>query len=138
MNVAENGKVGSNPTVKFSKATMRRVKNLEKRGPSQGIIQKCEPQERNPRAPKFEERTQDETLKQERCARRDAWELAQDVYKLKEESKDTFYSPARAWVMPAPSTTKPEERHFVIDSGAPMHMLSTKDLLRRVGDSQEI
>ena len=44
-----------------------------------------EPQEPNPWAPKFEERTQDDTLKTERCARRDAWELAKDVYKLKKE-----------------------------------------------------
>ena len=33
--------------------------------------------------PKFEERTQDETLKQERCVCREAWDLAMDVYKLK-------------------------------------------------------
>ena len=30
--------------------------------------------------------------------------------------------------MPAPSSTKPEERHFVGDPGASMHMLSEKDL----------
>ena len=64
---------------------------------------------------KFEERTQDETLKQERRARRDAQELAKDVHKLRNESKDTFYSPAE---VPAPSSTK----------GASMHMLSRKDL----------
>ena len=93
---------------------MRRVRIRDNKGPSQGNIQKCEPQERNPWAPKFEERTQDETLKQERCARTDAQELAKDVYKLKKESKDTFYSLVEAWVMPAPSSTKPEERHFVI------------------------
>ena len=63
------------------------------------------------RNPKFEERTQNEILRQEWCARRDVWELAKDVYNLKKESKDTFYSPAEAWVMPAPSSTKPEERH---------------------------
>ena len=73
-------------------------------------IQKCEPQERNPWAPKCEEKPQDETLKRERCARRDAWEVAKDVYKLKKKSpKDTFYSLAEAWVMPAPSSTKPED-----------------------------
>ena len=60
-------------------------------------------------APKFEERTQDETLKQERCARREAWDLAKDVCKVKKEEKeekDTFYSPAEAWVMQAPSLKK--------------------------------
>ena len=59
----ENGKLGLNQIIKFPKATMRRVKFLEKQCPSLGISQKCEPQERNPGAPKFEERTQDETLR---------------------------------------------------------------------------
>ena len=53
--VREKGKLGSNHTVKFLKATMRRTKIREKKGPSQGIIQKCEPQERKPWAPTFEE-----------------------------------------------------------------------------------
>ena len=30
--------------------------------------------------------------------------------------------------MPAPTSTRPEERDFVVDSGASMHMLSEKDL----------
>ena len=46
----------------------------------------------------------------------------------KKESQDTFHSPAEAWKMPAPSSTNPEERQFVIDSGASAHMLSKKDL----------
>ena len=101
----EDGKLGSNHIANFSKATMRHAKIREKKGPSQGIIQKCEPQERVPWVPTFEERTQNETLRQERCVR-----------ELKKESQDTFYSPAEAWVMPAPSSMKPEERQFVIDS----------------------
>ena len=62
---------------------MRHTKIRERKGPSQGVMQKCVLQERIPSTPKFEERTQDETLKQERCARRDARDLAKDVYKLK-------------------------------------------------------
>ena len=76
---------------------------------SQRIIQKCAPQERNPWAPKFEERTQDEALKQERCGRKDAWELAKNVHKLIKESKDTFYSVVEAWVMLA-SSSKNQKR----------------------------
>ena len=68
--------LGSNHTVKFSKGTMRHVKIRERKGPSQKSV----PQERIPWAPKFEERMEDETLKQERCARREAWGLAEDVY----------------------------------------------------------
>ena len=71
-------------------------------------MQKCIPQEGTPWAPKFEDRTQDETLKQERC------------------DENTFNSPPEAWVILAPSSTKPEEREFVIDSGASMHMLRKK------------
>ena len=36
--------------------------------------------------------------------------------------------PAEEWVLPAASTKEPEERIFVVDSGASMHMVSTKDL----------
>ena len=95
-------------------------------GPSQGVIQKCEPQERNPCAPTFEGGTQQETLQQERCARRETWDLANSVHELKTKEKVTFESPTEAWVMPVPSSKKPEEREFVVDSGAPMHMLSNK------------
>ena len=102
-------------------------KNRERKGPSQGTMQKCEPQERNPCAPKFEPRTRQETLQQERCARREVWDLAQNVQKLKARDKATFYSPTETWVMPAPSSKKPGEREFVVDSGASMHMLSKKD-----------
>ena len=83
-----------------------------------------ESQERNPCAPKFEETARNETFKQDRCARSEARDLAKKVYKLKEEDVATFHS-AEAWVLPAPSSKKPEEREFVVDSGAPMHMLRT-------------
>ena len=37
-------------------------------------------------------------------------------------------SPTNEWCLPAPSVIKPEEREFVVDSGASIHMLSRKDL----------
>ena len=79
-------KLGSKHTVKFSEGTRHRVKIRERKGPSQGVMQKCEPHERKPCAPKFEERTQEETLQHERCARREAWKLAKSVHKLKNQS----------------------------------------------------
>ena len=48
--------------------------------------------------------------------------------KLKEKHKTIFFSPSENWCLPAPSTLKPEEREFVVDSGASMHMISKKDL----------
>ena len=80
-------KLGSKQAVKFSKAPK---KIREGEGPSRGVIQKCEPHERSPCAPKFEERLQEETLHQERCARRVAWDLAKRTYKLKNADKTTF------------------------------------------------
>ena len=47
---------------------------------------------------------------------------------LKEKDKATFFSPSENWCLPAPSNLKPEEREFVADSGASMHMISEKDL----------
>ena len=72
-----------------------------------------------------QKRTQDETLKQERCARGDARDLAKDVCKLKKRDKYILLS---CRVMPAPFSKNPEEREFVIDSGASLHMMSKKDL----------
>ena len=50
------------------------------------------------------------------------------VSKLKEKNQATFFSPSENWCLPSPSTLKPEEREFVVDSGASMHMISKKEL----------
>ena len=124
----KEGKLGSNHTVKFSCGTWHPVKIRERHGPSQGVVQKCEPHERSPCAPKFGDRALQETVHQERCARRVSLDLAENASKLKNTEKTMFCSPTEAWVMPAPSSKKLEEREFVVDSGASMHMLSNKVL----------
>ena len=86
-----------------------------------------EPHERSPNAPKFEDRSQEETEWQEQGAHEAAWKLAKNVLKLKEQERATFYSPSENRCLPA-STLKPEEREFVVDSGASMHIISKKDL----------
>ena len=58
---------------------------------------------------------------------RAAWKLAKSVLKLKEQERATFFSPSENRCLPA-STLQPEERDFVVDSGASMHMISKKDL----------
>ena len=47
------------------------------------------------------------------------------VVKLKEHQRATFFSSPENKCLPA-STLKPEEREFVVDSGASMHMISKK------------
>ena len=93
----------------------------------QGYICPGEPHQRSPNAPKFEDRSQEETEWQEQGAREAAWKLAKSVFKLKEHQRATFFSPSENRCLPA-STLKPEEREFVVDSGASMHMISKKDL----------
>ena len=80
-----------------------------------------------PDAPKFEDRSQEETEWQEQGAREAAWKLAKNVLKLNEHARATFFSPSENRSLPA-STLKPEERELVVDSGASMHMISKKDL----------
>ena len=86
-----------------------------------------EPHQRSPNAPKFEDRSQEETEWQEQGAREAAWKLAKSVLKLKEKKNGTFFSPSEHRCLPA-SNLKLEEREFVVDSGASMHMISKKDL----------
>ena len=46
---------------------------------------------------------------------------------LKEQNRAAFFSPSENRCRPA-SNLKPEEKEFVVDSGASMHMISKKDL----------
>ena len=77
---------------------------------------------------KFDDWSHEETARQQRCVRSKAWNLAKNINKLKEKDQVTFYSPAEEWVPPAASTKQPEEREFVADSGASMHMVGKRDL----------
>ena len=84
-----------------------------------------DPHQRKRNAPQFEDRSQEETEWQEQGAREAAWKLANSVLKLQEHERATFFSPSENWCLRA-STLKLEERDFVVDSGASMHMISEK------------
>ena len=112
--------------VKFTKAIARHTKIRDKIFRSDFFCP-GEPHQRSPIAPKFEDRSQEETEWQEQGAREAAWKLAKSVLNLKEQERATVFSPSENWCLPA-STLKPEEREFVVDSGASMHMISKKDL----------
>ena len=112
--------------VKFTKAIARHTK-IRDQNPSLGYICPGESHQRSPNAPKFEDRSPEETEWQEQGAREAAWKLAKSVLNLKEHQRTAFFSPSENRCLPA-STIKPEEREFVVDSGASMHMISKKDL----------
>ena len=113
--------------VRFTRAALRQANIRENKGPSLNKIQVKGPHQRSAYALKFEDRSQEATERQERCACGDAWRLAKNTYTLKEKEKSTFFSPTDEWSLPAASTRKLEEREFVVDSGASMH-ISRKDL----------
>ena len=78
--------------VKFTKAVARHV-FIRDQNPSLGLICPGEPHQRSTSAPKFEDRSQEETEWQEQGAREAAWKLAKSVLKLKEKNKAAFFSP---------------------------------------------
>ena len=94
--------------VRFTRATLRHANIRESKGPSLNKIQVKIPHQRSPYAVKLEDRSQEETERQERCACGDAWRLAKHIYKLREKDKATFFSPTDEWSLPAPSTKKTE------------------------------
>ena len=112
--------------VRFTEA-MVRYASIRNQKPSLGMICPGDLHHRNSNPPKFEDRSQEETEWQERCVRESAWKLVKNIMKLK-ENKTAYFSLSENWCLPAPSTLKPEEREFVVDSGASMHMISKKDL----------
>ena len=113
---------------------MRVILKFETKIPSLGYICPGEPHERSPNATKFEDRSQEETEWQEQGAREAAWKLAKNVFKLKEHEKAAFFSSPENRCHLA-SSLKPEEREFVVDSGASMHMISKKDLSKAEMDT---
>ena len=108
--------------VQFTKAVVRHA-DIRDQNPSRGMISLGDPHQRDPNAPKFEDRSQEE-----RCACEAAWRLAKSIQKLKEKNKEAFFSLSDNWCLPAPSNLKLEEREFVVDSRASMHMINKKEL----------
>ena len=102
--------------MKFTKAIARHTK-IRDQNPSLGYICPGEPHERRPNVPTFEDFSREETEWQELGAREAAWKLAKRVLKLKEHQRATFFSFPENRCLLA-STLKPEEREFVVDSGA--------------------
>ena len=112
--------------VNFTKAIARHTK-IRDQNPSLGYICPGAPHERSPNAPKFEDRSQEETEWQEQGARETAWKLAKNVLKLKEHERAAFFSSPENRCLLA-SILKLTEREFVVDSGASTHVISKKDL----------
>ena len=90
-----------------------------------------EPHESSPNAPKFEDRSQEETEWQEQGAREAAWKLTKSVIKIKGAWKSnillTFGACIKYWILGT--------RICCRRAGASMHMISKKDLSDAVMDN---
>ena len=86
--------------VKFTKTVVRHA-DIRDHNPSLGYICPGEPHERSPNAPKFEDRSQEETEWQEQGAREAAWKQAKSVFKFKEHERATFFSLSENRCLPA-------------------------------------
>ena len=89
--------------VRFTKTVVRHA-DIRNQNPSLGVICPSDPHQRNPDAPKFEDRSQEETEWPERCAREAAWKLAKSILKFKEKNKTAFFSPSENWCLPSVGT----------------------------------
>ena len=74
--------------IRFTESTLRHASVWEKTGPSLGKINLIKvPNQRSPYAMKFEDMSHEETERQQRCARSKAWNLAQNLCKVKEKTR---------------------------------------------------
>ena len=99
--------LGPTRRVRFTRAALRQANIRENKGPRLNKIPVKLPHQRSPYAVKFEDRSQEETERQERCARGDAWRLAKKIHKRKDKDNATFSSLTDEWSLPAASTMKP-------------------------------
>ena len=113
--------------VKFTQAIARHTKNRDQ-NPSLGYICPGELHQRSPNAPQLENRSSGgDRVARARCPRSSVEAGQKCVQIKKEHERAAFFSSPENRCHLA-STLKPEEREFVVDSGASMHMISKKDL----------
>ena len=112
--------------VQFTKAMVRHA-NIRDQNASLEIICPGDPHQRNPNAPKFQDRSQEVMDWQERCAREAARRLAKNILKIKGEKQHSSHL-RKIGVCLRHQPLNQRKGEFVVDSGASMHMISTKDL----------
>ena len=119
--------LGPGRRVRFTESTLRQASIWERKGPSFEKINVVLHQ-RSPYALKFEDGPMKRLNDSSDVPEARLGFLPKTFTSSKRTTKATFYSPAQKWVLRVSSTKEPEEREFVVDSGASMHVVSKKDL----------
>ena len=112
--------------VRFNESTIRSIRDKKK--PSLGKINVKVRHQRSPYAMKFEDRSHEETEQQQRCAEARHGTLPQTFTSSKRKTKLHSSRLQKSGFSPSASARELEEREFVVDSGASMHMVSKEDL----------
>ena len=112
-------------------------KTRERKGPSRGVVHKCEPHERNPCAPRFEETTHDETVHQEKRARRTWRRVSLKLKKIliKLRFLALLLKPGQRW-RPLQHHRRNENSWLILEHQCTCWARGFK--VRRIGDSAEI
>ena len=74
--------------VRFTQSSLRQASIRKNKGPSLGKIQVKLPHPRSPYAVKFEDRSQEETVRQQRCAQSKAWNISKKNLQVQRERQD--------------------------------------------------
>ena len=81
--------------VKIHESCLHVTQKIETKNPSLGMICPGEPHQRSPNAPKFKDRSQEETEWEKQGAREAAWKLAKSVLKTKRRKTKQHFSHLR-------------------------------------------
>ena len=111
--------------VRFSPAVLRNAK-LRDHKPSLNKICPGNSHQRSANAPKFEDRSQEETERARALGSRRSVEAGKENPEVKRETQSCILLADGKVVSPSPSKIKLEEREFVVDSRASMHMIKQK------------
>ena len=120
----ERGKLGSNHAVKFSRGTWHQLKIRDRKGSiARNDSKMCASRAKSLRAKVWGEVTRG-NLAPRKMRPRSSIGLGENVCKLTNADKATSHTSIEAKVMFVPTSKSSEEREFVVDSGASMHMMS--------------
>ena len=95
--------------VRFTRSTLRQASIREKKGPSLGKINVV-PRQRSTYAMEFEERSHEETGRQQRCVQSKAWDLAKKYIQAQRERQGYILLTYKEVVLPSASSTGSCER----------------------------
>ena len=114
--------------VRVTESAPRQASIREQKGPSLGKFYVKAPHQRSPYAMKFEDKSHEETERQQSCARSKAWNLAKKHLQAQTKRQGCILLSRGGMGTPGCVNKRAGGETVVVDPGAKMHMVSKKDL----------